>query len=730
MQLTNRRRNDARMRRPITIRDRTRRRHPGLITLTAAALIVGGPAVIVLPGAGRAAAQPTFNLDWSEGPFAPSAGGPIAESSPMVATLGGGGPSVVVGDRSGYLHAYHLSNGSAVEGWPVYDGGPPIDSTPSVAPLAAGGLDDVFVGEGDAGSPGVGGYFAYGPTGRRLWATPVIEPATDPDHTEGVQASLSVADLQGGTDVVAGSLDQETYALNASGGGTLTGWPFFDADTVFSTAATADLYGTGQTEIVDGGASTAGFGLGQSYTNGGHLRILNSRGGLICHFDTDQEVDSSPAVGGFLAGGATGIVMGTGSYFAGASDTDTLMAFDSRCDPVWTDRLDGATGSSPALAENVNGGGGIQVVEGTNIDASAGSVWVIDATNGQVIWHESVGAPVIGSVVTADLSGLGYQDVLVPTTAGVMVLDGRTGTQVALLGSGAGFQNAPLVTDDPDGNIGITVAGYEGSKSCPFGCGVIDHYEIPGSNGALAVGPGSWPMFHHDPQLTGVLAGTLTQPLTACAVPAAAAPGYDLVASDGGMFSFGEPFCGSTGGIRLNRPVVGMAMAPDTGGYWLVASDGGIFTFGDARFYGSTGGIRLNQPIVGMAATPDGRGYWLVASDGGVFTFGDAGFKGSTGDVHLVQPVVGIAADQATGGYWLVASDGGIFSFGAPFFGSTGGIRLARPVLAIDSTADGQGYWLVASDGGVFTFGDAAFFGSMGGRPLNRPVVGMTGFSG
>jgi hypothetical protein len=27
----------------------------------------------------------------------------------------------------------------------------------------------------------------------------------------------------------------------------------------------------------------------------------------------------------------------------------------------------------------------------------------------------------------------------------------------------------------------------------------------------------------------------------------------------------------------------------------------GIFTFGDAHFYGSTGGIRLNQPIVGMA---------------------------------------------------------------------------------------------------------------------------------
>ena len=67
-----------------------------------------------------------------------------------------------------------------------------------------------------------------------------------------------------------------------------------------------------------------------------------------------------------------------------------------------------------------------------------------------------------------------------------------------------------------------------------------------------------------------------------------------------------------------------MAATPDGGGYWLVASDGGVFSFGDAQFHGSTGGIALNKPIVGMAATPDGGGYWLVASDGGVFSFGDA----------------------------------------------------------------------------------------------------------
>jgi len=57
------------------------------------------------------------------------------------------------------------------------------------------------------------------------------------------------------------------------------------------------------------------------------------------------------------------------------------------------------------------------------------------------------------------------------------------------------------------------------------------------------------------------------------------------------------------GGTPLNRPVVGMAATPTGGGYWEVASDGGIFSFGNARFYGSMGGTPLNRPVVAMTAT-------------------------------------------------------------------------------------------------------------------------------
>ena len=33
--------------------------------------------------------------------------------------------------------------------------------------------------------------------------------------------------------------------------------------------------------------------------------------------------------------------------------------------------------------------------------------------------------------------------------------------------------------------------------------------------------------------------------------------------------------------------------------YRLVASDGGVFSFGDASFYGSMGSVHLNAPVVG-----------------------------------------------------------------------------------------------------------------------------------
>jgi hypothetical protein len=205
--------------------------------------------------------------------------------------------------------------------------------------------------------------------------------------------------------------------------------------------------------------------------------------------------------------------------------------------------------------------------------------------------------------------------------------------------------------------------------------------------------------------------------------------GYWEVASDGGVFSFGNAaFYGSIGGTRLNAPVVGMGVTPDGGGYWLVASDGGVFSFGDAKFFGSTGAIHLKKPIVGMGVTSDGGGYWLVASDGGVFSFGDAPYFGSLGGTQLNSPIVGMgvsASDTSSDGYWLASADGSVHAFGAA--SSLGSITgpLSSPVVGITGDPKDFGYWLVTSNGAVLSFGEASDEGSAAGLPLNKPMVGL-----
>jgi len=72
-----------------------------------------------------------------------------------------------------------------------------------------------------------------------------------------------------------------------------------------------------------------------------------------------------------------------------------------------------------------------------------------------------------------------------------------------------------------------------------------------------------------------------------------------LVAVDGGRSRCRAAVIGADG--RPGPVAVGPGL-PAGGGYWLVATDGGIFAFGDATFLGSTGSLKLNKPVVGMSA--------------------------------------------------------------------------------------------------------------------------------
>jgi Cu/Zn superoxide dismutase len=154
------------------------------------------------------------------------------------------------------------------------------------------------------------------------------------------------------------------------------------------------------------------------------------------------------------------------------------------------------------------------------------------------------------------------------------------------------------------------------------------------------------------------------------------------------------------GGIDLLAP-----------GYWLVASDGGIFSFGDAAFVGSTGDIDLNQPIVGMAPTAASDGYWLGAADGGVFAFGNAAFEGSAGALQLNQPVVGITAAPGDAGATLHTPAGAVG--GTVNFTDIGGAVLVT-VAATGLTEGWHGFHIHTT--GACNVTDEGAFLSAGGH--------------
>ncbi|HUP86768.1 MAG TPA: VCBS repeat-containing protein [Acidimicrobiales bacterium] len=649
-------------------------------------------------------------------------GGRFHWSSPAIADVNGDGNNdVIVGGLDGNVHV-HDQHGVPVAGWPAAAGGA-VASSPAVADLEGDGTNEVITGVGSLEFDQQGGVAIFNRDGRRrcFFAT---------SRQYGVSAvfnapAIGDVDGDGNKDAVFGSFDHRIYAINRDCGLIAQ---FDNTDTVWSAPGLADADGDGTQEIFIGGDATASA-LGLSHS-GGYFRSLKYTGGTTLSQRwqrlSSETFQSATAVGDIDGDGRLEAVTGSGADYCRnqggrCGDSNKVWAFhlDDGGDVAgWPKSVPAGYAtflSAPALGD-IDGDGRIDVVVGSTryankspqdgrIDAFLGNgrTWSF-GSSGDL---EMIASPVLG-----DVNGGGTNEVVVGAAGQLFVLNGPDGSvlqRAVAQQPNVILKGAAAIGQLGSGRWAVVATGFNLTNND----GVIYAYDITAPRGV------PWPMHRKNAARIG---GDLVQ-----APPITCNSGYWLVASDGGIFSFGNaPFLGSTGDIRLNRPIVGMTPSPNRGGYEFVASDGGIFTFGNSAFFGSTGDIRLNQPIVGMAATPTGKGYWLVASDGGIFSFGDATFLGSTGDIRLNQPIVGMAATPTGKGYWLVARDGGIFSFGdATFLGSTGDIRLNQPIVGMAASPTGKGYWFVASDGGIFSFGDAPFLGSTGDLRLNRPVVGM-----
>ena len=135
---------------------------------------------------------------------------------------------------------------------------------------------------------------------------------------------------------------------------------------------------------------------------------------------------------------------------------------------------------------------------------------------------------------------------------------------------------------------------------------------------------------------------------------------------------------------------------------------------------GATDTVSVPGATVGSSYTV------TVAATNGVGTGPASAASDSVIPTNPPVPPTPNPAPKQVVGYWTVATDGGVFAFGqAQFFGSMGGRPLNKPIVGLAPTGDGQGYWMDASDGGIFAFGDAKFYGSMGSAHLNAPAVSM-----
>jgi hypothetical protein len=477
-------------------------------------------------------------------------------------------------------------------------------------------------------------------------------------------------------------------------------------------------------------------------------------------------------------------------------------------------------GSTPVVCQDGNGWPGPTVdgSYGGSIDPdiftdSSGHTWLIWKSDGNhlnppmstIIWSVPLGA----GFLPASSSPMMLLANDAPWQSGIV--EGPDMVQTPTTGNAS---NTTLFYSGSDEGAATYAIGWAGCPSGPGGSctdmsgagpllatspgmsgpGGPEVYTLPGSPGQTVMAFAAWqgstigylscgfrPMYLADlsfqangggppiPTLSPNNPGAAPASSPVCPQPTRPAPGYWQVGADGGIFSFGAAqFYGSTGSMRLNKPVVGMAATPDGGGYWLVASDGGVFAYGNAQFYGSTGSITLNKPIIGMIPTLNGGGYWLIASDGGVFAYGNAKYYGSAASDGLAYPVTAAAASFLGGGYWLVDANGQVMNFGnapnegqPPFapggyritgmagtqnssgywlasangnvadfgnaapYGSMIGTALNAPVVGMAANGDADGYWLQGADGGIFTFGHAEFYGSMGGHRLNAFMVGI-----
>ncbi len=476
-------------------------------------------------------------------------GGVVDKSSPTLADLTNDGiPEVLVGTT-----AYNGTNGQnnqdmvlvALRGngttlW-SRSVGAPINSSPAVADLDGDGNVEVVVSVG--GDPANvrhnGGIIAFDRNGNQIWRFNTQDYSPVDGFTDGVYSSPTVCDVDGdgNMEIAFGGWDKRIYLLDHLGRSLWSNIPngfpgpgYYNADSIWSTAACADLNGDGSKEIVIGADITGGGILpdGTHTSNGGFLYVFDKDGNVLVRRYLLETIYSSPAVGDLDGNGQLEIVVGTGWYwwnisgrrddsFAYVFDTSNLFGTLPYADPNklpnypgWPQETQYPGFSSPALAD-LDGDGDLEVVIGsgdpfiTNDDIpGAGAVYAWHHTgqrvNGWPVFPRNVGnddTTVFSSPVVADVDADGVVEVLFSMIWDVHVYNANGSFQERLSTTWTTWASPAVGDTDGDGKVDVWVASGkdDGDKSK----GHMWHFE----QSASGIGPQPWPQFHRDARNSG-----------------------------------------------------------------------------------------------------------------------------------------------------------------------------------------------------------------------------------
>jgi hypothetical protein len=440
------------------------------------------------------------------------AGGDVVHSSPTYADVNGDGKDeILIGttDQSGAntgrpstIGAYDSTTGEPV--WEV-ETGSPVNAALGVANLDGQGDLEVVVPVGGSvynNHHHIGGVYVYNArTGALIWkwfSKDDIPNAQGDGYSDGVFATPAIGDVDndGDMEIAFGSWDRDIYMLDHRGREV---WSYHNADTIWSSAAMADLNGDGYLEIITGADISAGGVLpdGTIPETGGFMYIFDRFGNKLVRNWIPGAIYSSPSIGDLEGDGDLEIVVGMQRPEETRHLPGHVYVWDHNGNivPGWPRETSLKIGvSSPGLGD-VDGDGDLEIF----IGSEDGRVYGFHHNGNTVAgWPtEPFSYEVRSSPTVADYDGDGELEVLIAFGWSVFALNKR-GDIESEWNSGYTIVGSPAIGDpDKDGKVEIAIGGSHYSDESH---GYLYVWETGSADGAGF----PWPMFKQNAQHTAL----------------------------------------------------------------------------------------------------------------------------------------------------------------------------------------------------------------------------------